>query len=179
VARRIFGQVFTRLSKVITPPTRPLTTGSDTSLLGTDEVKVTLVQENEDRYTHDWAPIRWKSSFSLIEHRWAPTRWRRHIYLTKWRMAYTWLDTHETKVIFFINTSRLHLTWQWSCYDWVSAIQKSSSYTETSNTLHKDMMIISRSLIRYFLPTRSVYVINRTSLSHKALVIDGLCNPSS
>jgi hypothetical protein len=58
VARRIFGQVFTRLNKVITPPTRPLTTGSDTSLLGTDEVKVTLVQEDEDRHTHDWAPIR-------------------------------------------------------------------------------------------------------------------------
>jgi hypothetical protein len=38
----------------------------------------------------------------------------------------------------------------------------------TCNTLHKDTMAITHSLIGDFLHTRSVYIINRPSFSHRA-----------
>jgi hypothetical protein len=45
-----------------------------------------------------------------------------------------------------------------------------------SNTLHEDMATIMRCLIGGFLHTRSVDVINRTSLSHKVSGIGELHN---
>jgi hypothetical protein len=48
-------------------------------------------------------------------------------------------------------------------------------YTKTFNILHEDMTI-ARSLIVCFLQTRSVDVINRVIISHKALGIGELCN---
>jgi hypothetical protein len=43
-----------------------------------------------------------------------------------------------------------------------------STRLHTCNILHEDTMTITRSLIRHFLHTRSVVVINRMSFSHKA-----------
>jgi hypothetical protein len=45
-----------------------------------------------------------------------------------------------------------------------------------SNTLLEDTTTITCSLIRGFLQTRSVDVINRVSFSHKASGIGELCN---
>jgi hypothetical protein len=65
----------------------------------------------------------------------------------------------------------LHPTWQWQHYDWVSTIQRPLSscspsilhhFTRTSNTIHEDTTTITRSLIRGFLQTCSVDVINRS-----------------
>jgi hypothetical protein len=77
----------------------------------------------------------------------------------------------------FINTSCSHPMWRWHCYDWISVIQKPPHafhpqyiiyFTKMSNTLHEDMKTIVHSLIRGFLQTHSVDVINRASFSHKA-----------
>jgi hypothetical protein len=54
-----------------------------------------------------------------------------------------------------------------------------STHLHMSNTLHEDMMTITRSLIGGFLQTRSIYVINQTSFSRKALGIGELHNLSS
>jgi hypothetical protein len=51
-----------------------------------------------------------------------------------------------------------------------------STRLHTCNTLHEDTTTIMRSLIRGFLQTRSVDVINRVSFSHKAPGIDELRN---
>jgi hypothetical protein len=51
-----------------------------------------------------------------------------------------------------------------------------STRLHTCNTLHEDMTTIMRSLIRGFLQTRSVDVINRVSFSHKAPGISELRN---
>jgi hypothetical protein len=51
-----------------------------------------------------------------------------------------------------------------------------SACLDMSNLLHEDMMTIMRSLIRGFLQTRSIDVINRMSFSHMAPRIDELRN---
>jgi hypothetical protein len=166
-ARQIFGQVFMRLSHYSTD-TSPHN-GIKHIIIGHRQGEGdTTVREDEDRHTHGWAPPRQKPSFSLIERCWAPMRRRWHFHSSKWIPAYIWLDTDEVKVILFISTSRLHPMWRRHCYDCVSAIQNPPSYIEASNTLHEDMTTIARSLIRGFLQTRSIDVINRVSSSHKA-----------
>jgi hypothetical protein len=49
-----------------------------------------------------------------------------------------------------------------------------STNLQMSNTLHEDMMTITRSLIGGFLQTRSVDVINQASFYSKAPEIDEL-----
>jgi hypothetical protein len=109
----------------------------------------------------------------------APTRWRQHNHRSsRWRSAYTWLDTDEAKVILFINTSCLYPTWWWCCHDWVLAIQRSphAFHSHTHMSLHEDTTMITRILIGGFLQTCSVGVINRAIFSHKVPGIGELCN---
>jgi hypothetical protein len=65
-------------------------------------------------------------------------------------------------------------------HDWAPMRWKSSSSSTHSVYIRRDdvavMTIIIRSLIRGFLQTYSVDVINRTSFSHNALKIGELCN---
>jgi hypothetical protein len=69
----------------------------------------TSVWVDEDWHIHDWAPMRWKSSFSLTEHCWVPTRWRRHIRSSRWRLAYTWLASTRRK----LSSSLTHPVYIW------------------------------------------------------------------
>jgi hypothetical protein len=54
-----------------------------------------------------------------------------------------------------------------------------STHLHKSNTLYEDMTTIMRSLIRGFLQTHSIDVINQTSFSHKAPGISELHHLSS
>jgi hypothetical protein len=167
-------------------PTRHLTMGLDTSLLSTNEAKVTKlfkkmktgvhmtgyrqgeshplhwsnttgdwrgkcgtsIRVDEDWCTHDRARMRWKSSSSSTH----PVRiWRGDdTVMTGFRQYKSHLHAfHPQHIIYFI---------------------------ETSNTFCEDMTTITHNLIGGFLQTRSVYVINQVSFSHKTSGIDELHN---
>jgi hypothetical protein len=66
--RQIFGQVFMRLCHYSTDTSPHNGIGHIITRHRQGEGNK-IVQEDEDWRTHDWTPMRWKSSFSLIKHR--------------------------------------------------------------------------------------------------------------
>jgi hypothetical protein len=163
--------VQTRLNKylrgyVITPPTRPLTMGLNTTLLGIDEVKRTKLFKKikTDVYmTEYWQceshPLHWSNT---VGHRWGKDN--TSIWVNEDQRTHDWAPMRQKSS----SSSTHHVHIRRGDDTVMTEFRQYKSHYHTFHTwaiLY--MKTITHTLIRSFLQTRSVDIINRVCFSHK------------